>query len=514
MSNASAVLRSLIVYGLCLPLAVCLGYLLANPLDLTTVTVVSIILLLLLVPLLLRWHHTWLILTWNTSAVVALLPGRPSLWSVIAAISFFIGVLQYAINRNLKFLYVPSVARPLIFLTVVVLITARLTGGIGLQVLGSSTYGGRYYILILTAVLGFFALTSRQISPKHATLYVMLFFLSAAVTAIGELAWVLPSQFNFLYVIFPLISAGALDQQSATAVTSSEETSRVMGLVFPALGVYYAMLARYGIRGIFFGAKPWRAIVLVAMIAIGSLSGFRSMVIVVLMVFVVLFFLEGLHHSRLLPIFLLTGLLGGSLLLAFANRLPFAMQRSLAFLPIEIDPTARLSATASSGWRLQMWKDILPEVPKYLILGKGYGFNARDMEMVYITHQGGSAGSQMAGDYHNGPLSVLIPFGLFGMLGFCWFMWAGVRTVYQNYRFGDPAYRQANAFLFAYFLVKIVFFCFVFGSFVSDLFTLAGLAGLSISLNGGVAKPAVVPQPKIVFNRFRLHPSARRPVSA
>jgi hypothetical protein len=27
-----------------------------------------------------------------------------------------------------------------------------------------------------------------------------------------------------------------------------------------------------------------------------------------------------------------------------------------------------------------------------------------------------------------------------------------------------------------------------------------------------VAKPVVVTQPKIVFNRFRLHPSARRPV--
>ena len=42
-----------------------------------------------------------------------------------------------------------------------------------------------------------------------------------------------------------------------------------------------------------------------------------------------------------------------------------------------------------------------------------------------------------------------------------------------------------------------------------------GLLGLSISLNGGVAKPIVVAaQPKVAFNRFKLHPSVRRPAGA
>ncbi len=46
------------------------------------------------------------------------------------------------------------------------------------------------------------------------------------------------------------------------------------------------------------------------------------------------------------------------------------------------------------------------------------------------------------------------------------------------------------------------------------MITFTGLLGLSVSLNGGVAKPVVVPQPKIVFNRFRLHPGVREPVQA
>ena len=99
-------------------------------------------------------------------------------------------------------------------------------------------------------------------------------------------------------------------------------------------------------------------------------------------------------------------------------------------------------------------------------------------------------------------------------IGFVWLLVAGIRVLYQNYQFGDPAFHHINTFLFAYFVVRVIFFFVVFGSFDSDLPVFLGLLALSISLNGGVAKPVVVPQPKIVFNRFKLHPSVRRPVGA
>src|SRR6266481_8120034 len=142
MSNVSSLLRSLFVYSICLPLAVILGYLMANPYDLATFSVVGLVLFLLLIPLFLKWHHTWLIATWNMSAVLFFLPGRPQIWLVLAWFSLFIGLGQYILNRKLKFLAAPSVAKPLIFLTLVVLITARCTGGIGIQSIGSETYGG------------------------------------------------------------------------------------------------------------------------------------------------------------------------------------------------------------------------------------------------------------------------------------------------------------------------------------------------------------------------------------
>jgi hypothetical protein len=106
----------------------------------------------------------------------------------------------------------------------------------------------------------------------------------------------------------------------------------------------------------------------------------------------------------------------------------------------------------------------------------------------------------MVGNYHNGPLSVILPFGIFGAIAFVWLLVAGIRVVYRNYQFGDPAYHQINKFLFVYFVVRVILFFAVFGALEADLPMFLGLLGLSISLNGGVAKPMVVPWPTVEFS--------------
>ena len=183
MSNASALFRSLLIYGLCLPLAVCLGYMLADPMTFTTIGVVVAVFFVLATPLLLRWHHVWLIASWNMTALLFFVPGKPQVWMGLAAASLTISILQYALNREMKFLHVPAVAWPLLFLTVVILLTARLTGGLGARVFGGDTYGGKRYFTVLAAVMGYFAIINRRIPPKKVGLYVALFFLGAATMA-------------------------------------------------------------------------------------------------------------------------------------------------------------------------------------------------------------------------------------------------------------------------------------------------------------------------------------------
>jgi hypothetical protein len=511
MTNASALFRSLLVYGLCLPLAVYLGYLLANPLDSTTQGVVLVVLLVLAIPLFLRWHHLWLIAAWNATALLFFVPGKPQVWIGLAAVSLTMSILQYALNRNMKFLSVPSVARPLLLLAAVILVTARITGGISFRLFGGDTYGGRNYVELVAAVVGYFAIINRRIPAKRAFLYVALFFLGAGTMAIANLPGVINPAFNFLFMFFPVQDVGALAEQNSVVVAPAPIIGRVAGLGPLGLAVLYTMLARYGIRGVLDTSKPWRFGVFCFFILVCMGGGFRGGVITICMILALLFYVEGLHHTRLLVPVVFGFLAVVGLLGLFASRLPLALQRSLAVVPfIEIDPLVRLDADSSTGWRLEMWRDVLPEVPQYLLVGKGYSFSGSEQKALRNT----LASAELVGNYHNGPLSVIIPFGLLGAISFVWLLVAGIRVLHQNYQFGDPAYHQLNTFLFAYFVTKVVFFFLVFGSFHSDFATFLGALALSISLNGGAAKPAVVPQPKLVFNRFKLHPSVRRPVGA
>ena len=122
--------------------------------------------------------------------------------------------------------------------------------------------------------------------------------------------------------------------------------------------------------------------------------------------------------------------------------------------------------------------------------------------------------AELAGDYHNGPLSVIIPLGLFGVIGFLWFLGAGISVLYRNHKFGDPAFQRINTFLLAYFIAKTICFFAVFGSLYSDLVGFTGLLGLSVSVNGGLARKPVVllSKPKMVFNRFKPPRGAEKPV--
>jgi hypothetical protein len=120
----------------------------------------------------------------------------------------------------------------------------------------------------------------------------------------------------------------------------------------------------------------------------------------------------------------------------------------------------------------------------------------------------------LAGDYHNGPLSVIIPFGVWGALAFLWFISVGTRVLYRNWKYGDPDLKIINAFLFAGFAAHILMFMAIFGAFDNDMHFFVGYLGLGVALNGGmVARPAPEPvRPKTmeIPVRSRLEPAFQR----
>jgi hypothetical protein len=527
MTNALSIVRSLIIYSLCLPLAIYVGYLLAVPWNQVNFTILVIAVSLPLIPILLRWHHLFLIASWNVSMVLFFLPGRPTLWIVLTAVSLVFSVLHHILHRDRRLIQVPSLTRPLIFLAIVVLITAKLTGGFGMRVTGGDTMGGKRYILLLMAIAGYFAITFEQPSEGRRIAYFSVYILGSLVGIIGSLGRYVGQDFYFLFTLFPVEDVYALGASG----NLGDLSVRLSGLAFACCSVIYFVLARHGVRGLFNLSErwhflpfrfrgglainhPWRMLIFVFMIWTSLLGGYRSLAIGLALTFTIQFYLERMYRTAVLPIVLLGSIMVAAICIPMVNKMPLTIQRSLSFLPLDVDPIARYSAEASSEWRKNMWRNVVPTIPQYLILGKGYAISSADLEMqsgAFARSGDPAEGAMLAGDYHNGPLSVIVPLGIFGALGFLWFLWASFRVFLSNYRYGSAEMKLVNTLMLSLFLSRIISFFFVFGSLYSEMAAFTGLVALNVCLNGGVKgrEPAPAPALRSNLDQFKLARAAK-----
>jgi hypothetical protein len=508
----SAFFRSLIIFGVCVVLAIWLGFIVAGPLTYSSLAVYGLLAFILTFPIFLRWHYPLLLFCWNFTAVAPFVPGRPSMGLTMILLSLGISVLQRAINRESQFIRVPQITVALLLMLAVVVVTAKMTG-FGIRAFGSNIYGGHKYFYLLGGILGYFALSAKRIPPGRRNLYLALFFLGSISAAFGDLVGFLPRSFYVIYWFFQPFNLQELH------VSVGEQVTRLNGALIASLGIFSYMLARYGIRGIFFSRKPWRVVILFLAVVYGMLGGYRSLLMIFALLFMIQLFLEGLHRTKLMAIILSGGVIGALALIPLSSHLPVGLQRTLSFLPYKISTEAKLDAQATLDWRLNMWSALLPQIPEYLLLGKGYTINPLDYEFVMGPQASIHSTAQndplaLANDFHNGPISVLIPFGIWGAIAFLWFIAVGIWVACRNYRYGDPTLKTINSLLLAAFVTRIIMFFVVGGDLSSDMMTLCGLLGLNVSFNGGVARrvrvtrPAPEPQPAPGFAR---RPSAPLP---
>jgi hypothetical protein len=500
----TAALRTLVIYAIILPLAVFIGWMLSGDMTKTNFSVLAAIVFVLLLPVLLKWHYPAMLFAWNSSISIFFLPGKPSLWMLMAVITVAIAVLYRIIEKRQAFIPAPSLSISLLCLLGVVVFTAMLRGGVGIKAFGAATYGGKAYYFIIAAVIAYFALVSRPISPKKIPLYLALFLLPGLTGILSHLVYYAGPSFYILYTILPSGFAGF------QAMTENTSIVRVGGLWAASSAITNYLLAVHGVRGVL--RNGWRLALLFSALAMGTLGGFRSVLLFFALLFMILFFMEGLLRSPIFPAFLLVGALGFALLMPIASKLPLSMQRTLSILPLELDPIAKRDAEGSVDWRVEMWKVVLPELHKYTWFGKGFALNPTD---VYLTEQAmlrhrapGYAGAKLAGDYHSGPLSVFVPFGGIGSVAFVLFIAMCLRALHRNYHYSDPETRIANRFLYAYFLTRLIFFLGVFGSLYSDLYHFVGCIGLSVAINGGIRQRS---QTLVQPVRFRGNLKLREP---
>ena len=365
-----------LAYFLAIPFALLLGFLATSP-DELTFMLLAMLLFCLALPLFIAWHHVLLIFFWNSAFMAGFLPGQPQFWLFFACLSFGISVLNSIMGRRV-FLPVPEMTRPILFLTIVVLATAWYRGGIGIRSLGGAAYGGKYYVFVLGAIVGYFALTGGQISLAKSRKMAALYFLSGTSYVLSNLAYALGTSYFFLFYLVP--SGFAQDQ--AASDYGLNPTDRIQGLAPACTAALCFMLAHYGIRGLFDLVKPWRLVSLIIIMGASLFAGFRSIIILLFLILAFQFYFEGLLRTRLLPVFVgIVIIVTGSIFL-YSSRMPLAVQRAVSFLPVTVDSEVRADALGSTDWRFQMWAVVWKEVPKYLMIGKGYVIDPTELYAV------------------------------------------------------------------------------------------------------------------------------------
>jgi hypothetical protein len=173
----------------------------------------------------------------------------------------------------------------------------------------------------------------------------------------------------------------------------------------------------------------------------------------------------------------------------------------MSFLPLKWDASVVADADASTGWRLGLWHALWPQVPQYLLQGKGYAMSSDDFEMIgsgaFVGFGSSLDASQqplaISGDYHSGPLSTLIPFGIWGAIGILWLMAVSLFVCYRNYKYGDAELKTFNNFFLANILWAVLGFFFVFGAYQGAVGDLAKVLGFSLAMNWGICRPPPKP---------------------
>lgn len=495
--------RAQLVYGLCLPLAALIGFFLADPLRFSSLAVMGLVATVLLWPLFLRWYHPLLVGTFHSIFMFTFLPGSPPVWFLIAVAAFAAVVVNRCLDARVRLVPPGGVAWALGAIVFVVLGTAILRGGAGMGSLGGTSLGGKKYITMLIAVMTYFVLVSRPVPPHRAMFYMALFTLPGITGLLTHFAYS-----SGMHWAFKFMDPGPTWSQ---AVMETDVYGRALFRSTPVMNAASSILsflaAWIGVRGMLNLRRPWGLLVVLGCLVVGTLGGFRIFLVSTALFLGVLFFLEGLHRTRKTVLVLALALAGIGVAALVVDRLPASVQRTLSFLPIRVDPNVRQDAMGSVTWRLEMWEALRKEIPKYLVVGKGYAIDPTALQFSGHNARYGygmqAEWAVLAGEYHNGPLSVLIPLGIAGALAFGWFLVASIRRLRWFCRHGDPALRQINRTLYAMFLAKTLLFMVFFGSFYSELASFVMMVGLAESLNTPRAVAEVEPEPDLATSAFR-----------
>jgi hypothetical protein len=370
-----------------------------------------------------------------------------------------------------------------VFLLVVVM--TMVIRGSGFRFLGSSAWGGFAYVQVLSTGILALLLPLVPISPKLWRVALLGMGIAAFLPAIVE-ALMLKSQFFYSLALF--IKPSAQIGASLVAEQMDEGIVRYFSFGLAALLFFLTVSACVNVKrfGVLISLPYY--LLFFACMGVAAFSGFRSRIIVL-----AVFFAGLMYLSRAITVYkVMTACCAGILvymtLFMYVDKMPLSMQRTVSFVPgIKGSVIVSQDAQGTVEWRLELWKMGWKTLPKYWLVGKGYAFNANEMDAALrgVKYEGDLlAWAMVSGSYHNGPLSLLLGLGIFGLLSGLFFLfmviwrhWIFYRNPWQSERL-----RLMHLAFYTYFIINVGFFLLFYGDVIQSypemFFTFAILESL------------------------------------
>jgi hypothetical protein len=294
----------------------------------------------------------------------------------------------------------------------------------GFQALGDNKIGGMFYVRIILALS--FLLISFTVSLTEIDWRKLL------------IATFLISLLPFLSDIAYLFSGGLFDFtaifQGATTIQKNldfaEEGSsffRIQSGAVAATSLVFAglLITQRDTKAL--EIKKSLIIILGIALICAGISGHRLAFIEMIFILLLYYFID--YRTKIKTSFVVKSVAILVVILIFLyvyrNAIPPVFQRMFSFLPFfSNDNQSIIDAEGSTQFRLILWGIAVTQIPQYWLIGKGLAATP----MFDITNRGGynDALSWFAemGAFHNGPLGLLINFGIAGLLlGFALFFY-------------------------------------------------------------------------------------------
>lgn len=372
-------------------------------------------------------RNVWLLipLCWPLTGQIPILPIPFTVAELAIFAAFGMTLMLYVFKRvAVKPSY--SWLEWLMLINVAWIVVMYLRNPVGFRAFETETVGGRPYFNVIVACLAFWVLIHVTMSPRQARWFPILMTAGALVMgAIGVFTRFVPSATPFIARFYTGVNIESFIAGGSAPVA---QVDRIIELKNVGGALSLLVLCFYRPLTLLNPFRIGRFLLFTGAIVAILLSGFRSQVLGTCAGFAMASYFWG--GSRDLVRAAIMGAVGIVLLLVVQTAgfdLPLPAQRALSFLPGDWDRAAAGDAEGSVEWRVEMWETVLKSnLIDNKVLGDGFGFSARDLEIITGAMAGGQGyvgGSRfeeqlVTGAYHSGPLSAIRFGGYVGLVLF------------------------------------------------------------------------------------------------